>query len=70
MVPTKNRDSPTPQPVVFDPFKLGWQRKQTPFPKLTLVTIRREGFASVTLKVPEHIDWFDVVQRCAKEFGK
>jgi hypothetical protein len=55
--------------MAIDPLKIGWQQKQTPFPKLTLITIRRVGFAAVTLKVPEHISWFEVVERCAREFG-
>lgn len=56
--------------MAIDPLKIGWQSKPHPFPKLTLITIRRPGVASVTVKVPEHIDWFEVVQRCAKEFGR
>lgn len=37
---------------------------------MTLVRITRPGCAPVLLRIPEHIDWLAVVERCAKEFAQ
>lgn len=36
---------------------------------MTLVRITRPGVATVVLRIPDHIDWVEVVERCQKEFS-
>lgn len=36
---------------------------------MTLVRITRPGVAPVVLRIPDNIDWVEVVERCQKEFS-
>jgi hypothetical protein len=47
----------------------GLAGKPRTFHQKTQVRITRPGCASILLRVPDDVDWFELVQRCAREFG-